>query len=218
LGLSRFLRNEKTVPPLTIAVNGEWGTGKSSLMNLLRQDLVNYGFRPVWFNAWHHQKEEHLLAALLQNVRLQGVPQFWKPGGAMFRARLLRYRISRYRVPVLLFAAIAAVLVGYDLHRSQASPVPPINWGDIELGKLWEVLATAAGKAPTRSWFTSLFSLLGMLVGLWKGLSAFGVNPASLLTSLSGGSKLRDLDAQTSFRQRLPWSSRKSPAPWARAA
>src|SRR5205085_5914659 len=27
LGLSRFLRNEKTLPPLTIAVTGEWGTG-----------------------------------------------------------------------------------------------------------------------------------------------------------------------------------------------
>src|SRR4029450_13532536 len=54
LGLSRFLRNEKTLPSLTIAVTGEWGTGKSSLMNLLRTDLARYGFRPVWFNAWHH--------------------------------------------------------------------------------------------------------------------------------------------------------------------
>jgi len=53
-GLSRFLRNENTLPPLTIAITGEWGTGKSSLMNLLRADLRSYKFRPVWFNAWHH--------------------------------------------------------------------------------------------------------------------------------------------------------------------
>ena len=33
-GLSRFLRNEKTEPPLTVAITGEWGSGKSSLMNL----------------------------------------------------------------------------------------------------------------------------------------------------------------------------------------
>lgn len=82
LGLSRFLRNENTKPPLTIAITGEWGTGKSSLMNLLRADLRRYDFRPVWFNAWHHQKEEHLLASLLQNVRLRpsrrsGDPRGW---------------------------------------------------------------------------------------------------------------------------------------------
>ena len=32
-GLSRFLRNVNTEPPLTIAITGRWGSGKSSLMN-----------------------------------------------------------------------------------------------------------------------------------------------------------------------------------------
>ena len=73
-GLSRFLRNENTQPPLTIAISGEWGTGKSSLMNLLKADLIRRGFRPLWFNAWHHQKEEHLLATLLANIRTQAIP------------------------------------------------------------------------------------------------------------------------------------------------
>ena len=40
LGLSTFLRNENTQPPLTIAITGEWGSGKSSLMNLLQRDLL----------------------------------------------------------------------------------------------------------------------------------------------------------------------------------
>ena len=79
MGLSRFLRNENTIPPLTVAVTGPWGTGKSSLMNLAKADLEEYGFRPVWFNAWHHQKEEHLLASLLQNIKLQAIPS-WVPG------------------------------------------------------------------------------------------------------------------------------------------
>jgi predicted KAP-like P-loop ATPase len=61
-GLSRFLRNENTQPPLTIAITGEWGTGKSSLMNLLQADLKRYGFRPVWFNAWYHQKSASAFA------------------------------------------------------------------------------------------------------------------------------------------------------------
>src|SRR5438874_13261698 len=32
LGLSRFIRNPKTQPPVTIAFEGEWGEGKSSVM------------------------------------------------------------------------------------------------------------------------------------------------------------------------------------------
>ena len=83
LGLSRFLRNENTKPPLTIAITGEWGTGKSSLMNLLRADLRSYKFRPVWYNAWHHQKEEHILASLLENIILQAVPRNLFAGSAV---------------------------------------------------------------------------------------------------------------------------------------
>src|SRR5262249_34600272 len=60
-GLSRFLRNENTVPPLTLAITGAWGSGKSSLMNLLAADLRGNGFCPVAFNAWHNQQEASIL-------------------------------------------------------------------------------------------------------------------------------------------------------------
>jgi len=46
-------------------------------MNLLMADLKEYRFRPVWFNAWHHQKEEHLLASLLENIKSQAIPHWW---------------------------------------------------------------------------------------------------------------------------------------------
>jgi photosystem II stability/assembly factor-like uncharacterized protein len=113
LGLSRFLRNENTRPPLTLAITGRWGSGKSSLMNLLRADLVRSGFRPVWFNAWHHQKEEHLLAALLENVKAQAIPPWYRSEGIGFRARLLWVRTRRYRVLMLLLALLFAGSAGY---------------------------------------------------------------------------------------------------------
>lgn len=113
LGLSRFLRNEKTQPPLTLAVTGEWGSGKSSLMNLLRADLRRYGFRPVWFNAWHHQKEEHLLASLLEAVRAQAVPSRWRPEGMLFRLKLLGIRGVRVWPLLAVLLLAFAVSLGY---------------------------------------------------------------------------------------------------------
>ncbi|MFT6387379.1 MAG: hypothetical protein ACJAUP_000750 [Cellvibrionaceae bacterium] len=51
LGLSRFMCNPATKPPLTVAITSALGSGKSSLMDLLYHDLKIYGFTPVCFNA-----------------------------------------------------------------------------------------------------------------------------------------------------------------------
>ena len=100
--LSRFLRNENTEPPLTIAITGEWGEGKSSLMNLIAARLKKDDAVTVCFNAWHHQKERHLFAALLQAVRDETV----RARGLAFRWRLLPSRVCRYpwTAAVILFA------------------------------------------------------------------------------------------------------------------
>src|SRR6202021_622517 len=61
--LSRFLRNPNTSPPLVISLQARWGMGKSSVMRMLESDLKeNRAAVTVWFNAWHHQKEDQLLA------------------------------------------------------------------------------------------------------------------------------------------------------------
>ncbi len=91
-GLSRLLRNENTEPPLTVAITGPWGSGKSSLMNLLCEELVGWEFRPVWFNVWHHQQEEHLLASLLRAIKNQHVPPVYTWAGIRFRGRMLAFR------------------------------------------------------------------------------------------------------------------------------
>lgn len=199
LGLSRFLRNEKTLPPLTIAINGEWGSGKSSLMNLLRCDLKSYGMHPVWFNAWHHQKEEHLLAALLQTLRLEAVPPIWNLLGVPFRVKLLFYRLKR-RWPALVgVSALLIFLIMLD-HRVRIDENT-----DLFLWVISQVLPSFSGKPstpvstiPVQGGLLALITAAGIL---WKGLTAFGANPASLLASVAKGNKIKDLEEQTSFRQ-----------------
>ena len=119
-GLSRFLRNKNTRPPLTIAVTGEWGSGKSTLMNMLREDLMRWGFRPIWFNAWHHQTEEHFLASLLESIRKQAVPRLLTLRGLRFRFRLLWFRSHWYWLSIMALALLTAFGIGYLRHDRQS--------------------------------------------------------------------------------------------------
>ncbi len=105
--LSRFLRHQRTEPPLTVAINAPWGGGKSSLMNWLRKDLERFGFRPVWFNAWHYEKQEQMFPALLETIRQQAVPPWLSRSSLKFRTRLLIHRIKAH----LWFTSFLFILV-----------------------------------------------------------------------------------------------------------
>lgn len=61
--IADFLMNQGTRPPLTLSVEGYWGSGKSSFMKQLQSEVENKGARTVWFNAWRYDKEESMLAA-----------------------------------------------------------------------------------------------------------------------------------------------------------
>src|SRR5438876_12144620 len=58
-----FLTHSETMPPLTLSVEGGWGSGKSSFMLQLEDRIKSKGGKTVWFNAWRHDKEDELWAA-----------------------------------------------------------------------------------------------------------------------------------------------------------
>lgn len=54
-GLTKFINNSST--PITIALQGEWGSGKTSLMNSLKRNLSdseNSKFHSIWLNTWEY--------------------------------------------------------------------------------------------------------------------------------------------------------------------
>ena len=197
-GISRFLRNTRTEPPLTLAISGGWGSGKSSLMALICQDLRRYKYRPVWFNAWHHQSEEQLLAALFNAICKQGLPSLLSLDGWAFRLQLLWIRSRRHLVLALVLIASASCLVGYLLTHNldewtnlwvsiqsliaREGKAQPLSGGDI--GKLFGQLATGVVT------FKSLFA----------SMTAFGVSPATLLSSTASRFSTSTAQNQTSFR------------------
>lgn len=53
--LSEFLTQCDT--PVTISIQGDWGTGKTSLMNMVKQNISDRVI-PVWFNTWQFSQFE----------------------------------------------------------------------------------------------------------------------------------------------------------------
>jgi len=71
--LSKFIEQSQT--PITIALQGEWGCGKTSMMNTIRSYLTDDErtslFIPIWVNTWNHsliQDESESVVALLQDI------------------------------------------------------------------------------------------------------------------------------------------------------
>ncbi|HET7436964.1 MAG TPA: P-loop NTPase fold protein [Thermoanaerobaculia bacterium] len=65
-----FLTQEATKPPLTMSVEGPWGSGKSSFMRQLSAALTKRGGLTIDFNPWRHEKSESLWASFaLEFVR-----------------------------------------------------------------------------------------------------------------------------------------------------
>ncbi|MDD5364245.1 MAG: P-loop NTPase fold protein [Gallionellaceae bacterium] len=118
-GLADFIRNRNTEPGLTLAVTGSWGSGKSSIMRLLEDDLKRAGFRPAWFNAWHHQQEGRQLASMFNTIRRQAVPFILTPAAWRVRAALYWNRGWLYRL--LALGVVGLILLGvFETHGRNA--------------------------------------------------------------------------------------------------
>ncbi len=66
-GFARILTNsiKHAAPPLTISVNGKWGTGKTFLLCRWRQELETAGYRAIYFNAWTDDFCDNPLVAII---------------------------------------------------------------------------------------------------------------------------------------------------------
>jgi len=55
--LAQLLTDPATGTPITVGVFGRWGSGKTSLMRLIQQQVRAGGHPSVWFNAWKYERE-----------------------------------------------------------------------------------------------------------------------------------------------------------------
>ncbi|HYJ04959.1 MAG TPA: YCF48-related protein [Chthoniobacterales bacterium] len=183
-GLASYIENPKTQAPLVIGITGPWGSGKSSLMGVLRDHLRVRGFQTAWFNAWHHQSEEHLFASLLTSLRSKALPPWWKTRGFYVRWRLLLERCERMWLRLLLGLA-GAIFIGTVATQLDLDLKKVAEWTSLE--KVLGALTLPAALLP--------------IFAASKVFSAFG-EPTKLVDLLRGPSAAK-AQAATSMREQF---------------
>ena len=197
--LTRFLMNPNTEPPMSIAITANWGEGKSSLMNLIRASVEAEGARTVWFNAWHHQEEHHLFAALLHAVRDQAVPSLLSFRGIPFRMRLFASRTYRrpiWVLAVLFFIALAMLRIDLDSFIVAIIRIPSLRISGI--GE-W-LLDMSEYMLPFISLAIGFFIAVQSIVA---SLKRSGADPENLMRAASSALAVRVFGDQLGFRHRF---------------
>jgi photosystem II stability/assembly factor-like uncharacterized protein len=189
LGLSRFLQNKSTKAPVTLAITGGWGSGKSSVMGMMKDDLSRAGYNPVWFNAWHHYQEKHLFGALLETILQEGIPPFWRPSGMLFRLRLVLGRMwKRPLIPVITLVILFTV--GLELFQGL----------DMKGKNIFEVLFSLENYVLNSSFF---LALAGLVASMANRLSVFGLNPKQFFSQASQILRPINIDTDPGLRYRV---------------
>ena len=127
--LARLIASSGTETPLVIGVYGEWGSGKTTLMQMVRTKLeegtVELGHegsssvctaegaeafapcRVVWFDAWRYAKEEEMWVALVRTI----VKAMLRDAGFVDQVEVrLRDLRRKYNWPKALASVVAGVV------------------------------------------------------------------------------------------------------------
>ena len=139
--LTEFIKNARS--PLTIALQGEWGSGKTSLMNALRQSLaatdekgvpqVDAPYLGVWINTWQYalmsdpqEAIRKILMGIIGQIPEEEVPNKPKRKNGIARAFCTLGKALTISVANAAGNAIGAGQVGseiskaYDASKSQS--------------------------------------------------------------------------------------------------
>lgn len=131
--------------PLTVGVYGAWGSGKTSLLRMLRKEIDDRKhpyIRTVWFTAWKYDRDDALWRAFMLRVLDALYPRESGDGARETRPRILNPTDEKQKNQIAM------------LGRLEASVYSPVDWQ--ELGKLvvnWSDVAKkgvkSAGKAAS---------------------------------------------------------------------
>ncbi|RPH90712.1 MAG: serine/threonine-protein kinase pkn1, partial [Chroococcales cyanobacterium metabat2.561] len=185
IAIAEFLLHEQTQPPLTLSVEGEWGSGKSSFMKMLEEYLRKKGGRTVWFNAWRHDKAESVWAAFaLSFIKQISTPKNWRDLPRVilghFKLQLLRFNLEKglfeliKALPVIIFVICASIAIPFIL----------IGYGVEGINELIGLTTSQDVFSKINSVFKLLFTAVGFTLsgaGIFAGIKSLSRNFQRLL-------------------------------------
>jgi len=199
--LSEFLLNPETQGPLTVSIEGEWGSGKSSFLLMVEKHLregaaakSKSGRRynaPVIarFNPWRHDNDEALWASFAMGLTKEVVKgqKLRRRIGGYLRLLLSRFDWSHGWVELLRSALVLLIATGLLLSllalTAQNGPGWLLRFAQTVNVSKTEAGTTAAKESrPGAEWFRWL-----------SGFGFFGAVAAYLIAVLLVGSKLKTL-------------------------
>lgn len=93
-----------------LAINNEWGTGKTTFVRMWQQQLKNEGFQTIYFNAWENDFDNNPLVAIISELKTvtneeneKIYKSVLKKGGVLFRniaPALAKSLIKKYVVDI----------------------------------------------------------------------------------------------------------------------
>ena len=99
-----FLSGDDTIDQLVIGLHGEWGRGKSTLMESIQKKLEKQGFTTHRLNAWKYDSEENIWGALLNKLIKSVFKDLKIHKKLLFYSQLYRYK---YFISLLVLSFIA---------------------------------------------------------------------------------------------------------------
>lgn len=178
--LANFSEGSDKDVQLSIGVYGEWGSGKSSFLQMVWEALKrDYDIHPILFDAWKYDQDDNLWAALIQTI-LNQAPLY----GNWYQRISVRFRIWKNSISlhqglweivrkifplifkILFIAIILYVLIGLDnktiaAFLSQWLPNNSVITASVQASALKVIAALSAAVAAT----SGPFSLISLFQG-----------------------------------------------------
>ncbi len=195
--LAAMFASPKQSTPFTLALFGDWGGGKSSLLRLLTERLKRQATYPqsiefdfATFNAWEYEKTDNIAAGLAQEV-VKGLVEGAAPSGDKTASYWCRFwfirRLKRCRL-ALNFAArehgwrlwrfpVLVLLLSGLLIAFWACPVIP--QGLVALIPEWFMGAKTGAAAAIPAVF-AWSTMIGLIVWVLRSLSELLEHPLSV--------------------------------------
>ncbi|MDR1761084.1 MAG: KAP family NTPase [Bacteroidales bacterium] len=92
-----------------LAINNEWGTGKTTFVKMWQQDLKNNGFKTIYFNAWENDFNKNPLVALMSELQM-----LTKENNKLFKSVIEKGAVLAKNVLPALLKSVVKTMTGID--------------------------------------------------------------------------------------------------------